>query len=52
MDERERAGAHGLVGDGMYERQDAVCSVAYTYCREPQAVPGLEPAVALSDLQV
>lgn len=53
MDEtlREHAEAHGMVAHGLYERQDDVCAVAYTYCREPQGVPRLKIAAALSDLQ-
>jgi hypothetical protein len=48
--ERDQAEAHGWVGWGLYEREDDVCSVAYTYCGEPQGVPPVDIAAALSDL--
>ncbi len=36
---------------GIAERVDDVCSTAYVYCREPQAVPRLDVAAALADIE-
>jgi hypothetical protein len=36
---------------GICERQDDVCATAYLYLREPQAVPQLELANVLADIE-
>lgn len=35
---------------GICERVDDYCATAYVYCETPQAVPRLDPAVALADI--
>jgi hypothetical protein len=41
----------GLVAWGIAERVDDYCATAYVYCTEPQAVPRLELAAALRDIE-
>lgn len=40
-----------FVARGIAERVDDYCATAYTYCREPQAVPGADPQLALADIE-
>jgi hypothetical protein len=49
---RRHAEERGIVAEGLYERQDDVCSVAYTYCRKPQPVPPLDLHAAIADIGV
>ncbi|MBA3836042.1 MAG: hypothetical protein C0499_00050 [Zymomonas sp.] len=39
----------GLWG-GLAERRDDYCATAFLYCRHPQPVPRLDPALALADI--
>lgn len=45
---RPRDGIHAM---GICERVDDYCAAAFVYCREPQPVPRLDPAVALADVE-
>jgi hypothetical protein len=36
---------------GIHERVDDYCAAAFVYCEHPQAVPRLDPAVALADIE-
>jgi hypothetical protein len=45
---RERPGVHA---HGIAERVDDYCATSYVYCRRPQAVPRLDLAAALADVQ-
>jgi hypothetical protein len=36
---------------GICERRDDVCATAFVYCQEPQAVPRLDVAAALADIE-
>jgi hypothetical protein len=40
----------GLLGVGLYERQDDWCGTAFMYAQRPQPVPRLDRAAALGDL--
>jgi hypothetical protein len=41
----------GLLAWGIAERVDDYCATAYVYCSEPQAVPRLDLAAALADIE-
>jgi len=47
----ERNRAPGIAVAGIHERVDDYCATAYVYCLEPQAVPRLDPGVALADVE-
>jgi hypothetical protein len=34
----------------LYERSDDWCATGFAYCRDPQPVPRLDPAIATADL--
>jgi hypothetical protein len=40
-----------LLAWGIAERVDDYCATAYLYCREPQAVPRVDVAAALADIE-
>ena len=39
-----------MVARGIAERVDDYCATAFVYCREPQPVPRLDPAIAIADV--
>lgn len=43
--------APGLLASGIAERVDDYSAAAFVYCAEPQAVPRLDVAAAIADIQ-
>ena len=47
----QRTPRPGLLAAGIAERVDDYCATSYVYCTEPQAVPRLDLAAALADIE-
>ena len=41
----------GVAAAGIYERVDDYCAASFVYCREPQAVPRLDVAAAIAEIE-
>jgi hypothetical protein len=41
----------GLLAGGIAERVDDYCATAYVYAQRPQAVPRVDPTLAVTDVQ-